>query len=120
MRTARQSAHEQLYRHATGLVRRQFRDPGLTLTRVATACSVSPRQLQRIFQKAGRGSFREHVDRLRMQEARRLLAAGVPARHIALRIGYSHGSGFAKAFRRQTGAGPSQFRADSGRDATCA
>lgn len=47
---------------------------------------------------------------LRIREARRLLADGVPAKAVAARLGFASASHFAQVFRRETGLTPGGYR----------
>lgn len=77
---------------------------------IAAACGLSTRTFQRMLQREGR-SYSDLVDRIRLDEARRLLAdPGIKLMTIALELGYSDQANFTHAFRRWTGTAPSEFR----------
>ncbi len=80
---------------------------------VARACHCSRRQVQRVFAEVGNTTLREHVCRVKMQAAARLLQEATPmtVRAVAEHVGYRQQAQFAKAFRRHHGVAPSQFRA---------
>jgi transcriptional regulator GlxA family with amidase domain len=84
----------------------------LDLDGVARRLATSRRQLQRCFAEHGDESFRECLARIRMQRAAELLRASpMPIGEVAQRVGYRQPPQFAKAFRRQHGVAPAQFRA---------
>ncbi len=71
----------------------------------------SRRHFTRLFRQLTGESFAEHIERLRAEHAARLLRE--TARNvtlIAFECGYEDLSGFSRAFRRQTGMAPLQFR----------
>lgn len=80
------------------------------LTRVAKAAGMSVRSLQRQFTES-HVTFSELVAQTRLACARDLLQdPGVKAIDVALELGYSDPANFSRAFRRWTGASPSEYR----------
>lgn len=53
-----------------------------------------------------------YVTSVRMDEARRMLADGLPVSSVSRDLGYGSDEGFSRAFRRETGMAPSRWRAD--------
>ncbi len=104
---------DRLFGAADRIVRRDYATANLSLRAVAAELAISPRELQRAMRSAADTTFRDHVLEVRMVAARRLLQDGASSRQVASRVGYSSGAGFAKAFRRRYGAGPSAVRAAS-------
>jgi AraC family transcriptional regulator of adaptative response / methylphosphotriester-DNA alkyltransferase methyltransferase len=91
----------------------------LSLDDIAHRVASSRRQLQRAYAEIGRTTFRDHLTRVRMERAAEMLAAGtLTVREVAHRVGYRQPAQFAKAFRRNRGVAPSDFKAgSSGSDA---
>ena len=94
-------------------VRRQMAKHGKgvpTLTELADKRRVSARTLKR--QLAARGtSFQALVDEVRRDRAMTLLAEGdASVDFVAERLGYADASNFTRAFRRWTGASPTEWR----------
>lgn len=88
-------------------------DGSLSENLVAEILRVSPRTLQRRLRASGR-TFREVVERVRFDQARRLLAQpDLPIREISERLGYGNPSNFTRAFWRIAGRRPSEFRAEA-------
>ena len=107
-----------LYREATDIVAREYA-ADLSLDDIARRVASSRRQLQRAYAEIGGTTFRDHLTRVRMQKAAEMLATrGLTVREVAHRVGYRQPAQFAKAFRRQLGVAPSDFRAngDTGAD----
>jgi len=109
------SIHRQtLLREALAVMERDYAEP-LELDDVARQVATSRRQLQRCFAEHGDGSFRDGLTRIRMRRAAELLATtGLTVRTIAGRVGYRQPAQFAKAFAREHGAVPSEYRARGG------
>ncbi|TNF33359.1 MAG: AraC family transcriptional regulator [Gammaproteobacteria bacterium] len=80
--------------------------------RVAHILGMSRRSLQAHLQQEGL-AFRALRQTYQAQEARRLLAAGVPVTTVAYSLGFSDSSNFARAFRRWQGCSPSRYRSFS-------
>jgi AraC family transcriptional regulator, regulatory protein of adaptative response / methylphosphotriester-DNA alkyltransferase methyltransferase len=100
----------QLWRDAAREIDRRYAEP-LTVAAVAHAIGTSSRQLQRVFEESGSGSFRSHLAAVRMDRAKELLLADdATVRSVAARVGYSQPAQFAKAFRRHHGVAPSELR----------
>jgi AraC family transcriptional regulator, regulatory protein of adaptative response / methylphosphotriester-DNA alkyltransferase methyltransferase len=87
----------------------------LSLDDIARRVASSRRQLQRAYAEIGGTTFRDHLTRVRMDRAAEMLAAqSLTVREVAHRVGYRQPAQFAKAFRRQRGVAPSDFRATAG------
>ena len=101
----------ELYLDALEVMRRDYPNEELSLTRVARQIATSRRQLQRSFSEAGGTSFRRELQRIRMARAAELLHDGrLSVQEVAAAVGYRQAAQFAKAFRRSHGAPPSSFR----------
>jgi AraC-like DNA-binding protein len=87
-----------------------LQDPGLNASAIAAALHVSKRTLYRLF--AGNGeSLAAYIRRERLRRAKRQLDGGaVSIREVALRWGFLNGGHFAKLFREEFGATPSDGR----------
>jgi AraC family transcriptional regulator, regulatory protein of adaptative response / methylphosphotriester-DNA alkyltransferase methyltransferase len=100
-----------LYADATAIVEREYAAE-LSLDDIARRVASSRRQLQRVYAEIGHTTFREQLTRVRMDRAAELLARrSVTVREVAHRVGYRQPAQFAKAFRREKGVAPSDFRA---------
>lgn len=83
----------------------------LTVDDLAAAAGFSRRHFLRAFKQSVGQTPLRYVQELRLDEARRQLAAGRrPVTDIAADCGFSHVQHFSTAFRRATGLTPSQFR----------
>jgi len=85
-------------------------DP-LTLTQIALVAGVSPRQLTRLFEAQFSESPMAYYRRLRLSEAKKLLAtSGLAVTQVALAAGFSSVAHFSDAFTSVYGTSPSAFR----------
>jgi AraC-like DNA-binding protein len=94
-------------------IRRRLGDPTLTPSTVAAACGVSVRQLHRVFQATGT-SPAAWIRRQRLEQCRRELVdpalADRPVVAIGARWGYPDPATFNRAFRREFGLPPGEYR----------
>jgi len=101
-----------LFEDAVQIVEAEYASE-LALDEVARRVASSRRQLQRSYAEIGGTTFRDHLTSVRMQRAAEMLAArNMTVREVARRVGYRQPAQFAKAFRRQFGRAPSDFRSD--------
>jgi AraC family transcriptional regulator, regulatory protein of adaptative response / methylphosphotriester-DNA alkyltransferase methyltransferase len=99
-----------LYRDAVAIIEREY-PSDLRLDGVAARIFTSRRSLQRAFTDAGTSFRTEHL-RTRLDAAAELLRAdpGQTVHHVSHAVGYRQPAQFAKAFRRQFGMSPAEFR----------
>lgn len=89
----------------------QHLDDSLALEELAAVACFSPYHFHRIFTGMVGESVKEHVRRLRLEQAAsRLKLTRAPVIHIALDAGYESHEAFARSFRSVFGVSPSQFR----------
>lgn len=94
---------------ATALHRRLGRGP-VSQAQIARDCGLSDRSLRRHLRDAGL-TFRALAETARIDYAEWALSAtDLPLAEIAFRAGYTDQSAFSRAFRRRTGAAPSDRR----------
>ncbi|MBB5686767.1 helix-turn-helix transcriptional regulator [Sphingobium boeckii] len=84
--------------------------PAPSLEDLAALCHISVRQLTRGFRSSRGCSIGDHVTQTRIEMAKRQLGSDEGIKSIAFSLGFASPSSFAFAFRRATGATPSQFR----------
>jgi AraC family transcriptional regulator len=98
-------------RQARELLHDRLRD-SLTLSAVASEVGIHPSHLARTFRKRHGCTLGEYVRRLRIERAsRELVVSGDTLSEISARFGFFDQSHFSKAFRRQIGMTPAEFRA---------
>jgi AraC-like DNA-binding protein len=99
-------------RHAVEVDRR-FLDPALSLPSLARELRLSPQHVSRLVNSGIGCSFNDYLNRLRVEEACRILAGpDGPTRKIgavAYDCGFGSASVFYAAFRKFTGRTPSGY-----------
>jgi len=101
---------EALFAAALTLIDRHVANPRLTAAWVARALNCSRTRLYRVFQRRGVAVTAYIRDR-RLQQSRALLRdPRLDIGEIAYRCGYADASAFGKAFRRQFGMAPRDWR----------
>jgi len=87
----------------------------VSLATVAEALGTSERQASRLFRSELATTFRDHVARLRLERAKRLLReTDLPVIEVAAEAGWSSLGHFTTTFRRRTGMTPTRYRATAG------
>ena len=95
---------------AVAYIGRHYAEP-LTLERLAAVAGLSPSYFSALFIKVMGHSFREQINRVRVEEAKRLLTAtDYSLSQIAVAVGFSDQSSFSKVFKRVTGLTPNRYR----------
>jgi AraC-like DNA-binding protein len=83
----------------------------ITLERAAREACLSPFHFQRTFARVFGETPHDFVTRLRMDTAKRLLAAGeMPVTEVCLEVGYTSMGTFSSRFAAQVGRAPSEYR----------
>lgn len=77
---------------------------------LAKEVGLSPGHVRRVFRKAKGVSLRDYIQGRRLDRARQLLEQGVRVTDVAYECGYADVSSFSRAFRRDAGIGPRQYR----------
>ncbi len=100
-------------------VRRNVRDPALSIDRVATAFGCTKRHLHKVF-SGDEMTLSQFVWSERLERCREALSNPRMAQHsiteIAFMWGFNNSAHFSKTFKERFGAPPGLFRERSGRD----
>lgn len=95
------------------LVEQSLTDPLLTPTRIAQRTGISVRQLYRLFEEKG-DSVCRYIQRTRLQwaatELRSVLTQTRSITDIAFACGFNDAAHFSRAFRKEFGVSPRQYR----------
>lgn len=116
--TATFAVSDDRLRLALEYFRKHIEDP-VTVAELCRCAGVSRRWLEYAFRdKLGETPY-QYIRRQRLEHARRLLTDEPDAKiyHIARRIGFSSAKQLTKAFRREFGVSPREFRHGSGQGA---
>ncbi len=86
-------------------------DQDVTLEDASRVASLSPKYLSRLFLKKTGKSFLKYKMQLKLNEAEKLLkGTELDINSIAYKIGYQNSESFMKAFKKDKGLTPSEFR----------
>jgi LacI family transcriptional regulator len=84
---------------------------GISVSSICKHISISRREMERRFREATGHSPGEEIRRVRMDQARELLATtNLPVMDICVRCGYEHLPSFTTAFRKTVGITPRAYR----------
>ena len=99
-----------MIQQATRFIMIHFAEP-LTLLDVAKSVHLSESYFSSMFKKGCGASFREYLNAVRVDEAKRLLDLGQQSvTEVALAVGFESQSYFSKVFRSVTGMTPKEYR----------
>ena len=100
-------------RRALNCMARDYGSP-ITLESVAGKVGLSPSYFSALFHRTVGTGFREHLNRIRIEESRRLLlSTDYSLTDIAVAVGFADQSYFCKIFRQIVGITPGRFRSGS-------
>lgn len=96
---------------ALKVIHERYRDPSLSRHLIAAAIGISDDYLSKQFHKDCGFTIPEYINRLRMADAGKLLAAAnTKVSEIASSLGFSNLSYFSALFKKQFGMTPEQYR----------
>lgn len=91
-----------------------FKEPRLTLNDLAARLDTDPRALSRLINIVAQRNFSDFINRIRVEEFKRLLAdeqnQQKPLLNLAFEVGFNSKSAFNHSFKKETGMTPTQFR----------
>ena len=90
-------------------IENHFRKP-IALRQVSENVGVSESHLSKQFVKETGMNFVEFVTKLRIQEAKHLLEAGMKMYEVSIQIGYENPEHFSRVFKKNVGLSPQQYR----------
>jgi AraC-like DNA-binding protein len=99
-------------RNVMRIIAENYSDRNLNLPQVSRELSMSPAVLSRILNKEVGTSFRQLLGRIRIEEAKRMLASRqYSVKEIAVRVGFSDSHYFSRSFKKYTGTSASEYQA---------
>ncbi len=98
-------------------IRERFADPEFSLEEASHRAGVSKNHLSFEFSRETGETFTEYLSRIRVEEAKRLLAtAPLRVYEVGERVGYPSVEHFSRVFKKLVGVSPVRFKAGHGRD----
>jgi two-component system, response regulator YesN len=95
---------------AKRFIREHYTDPGFSLSEIAQRAGVSRNHLSWEFARETGETLTEHLSRLRIEEAKHLLAStGLRIYEVGERVGYPNVEHFSRVFKKHTGKSPSAW-----------
>ncbi|WP_071395004.1 response regulator transcription factor [Bacillus tuaregi] len=86
-------------------------DKSISLEEVAEQIGISSYYLSKLFKEKFQVTFSDYLKNIRMEKAKEFLLDGTMAlKEIALNIGYKDPNYFSRAFKKQTGMSPREYR----------
>ena len=83
----------------------------ISLTDISEYFCISAGHISRIFKRDIGIGFKEHLDNLRIEEAKTLLSTtSITINRIAEKVGYNHARSFIRTFKNKTGYSPKEYR----------
>jgi len=111
------SHRHEVIQKALAYVGNNLHDPLLSLTVVATHCSMSPGYLSRLLREETKMTFPDNVCARRLVKARELLQPGtMTIEEIARRVGFNTPHYFIRKFKQTYGVTPKSYRELRSRD----
>jgi two-component system response regulator YesN len=109
---AERSVESRIVILARRAIRERFADPAFSLEEAASRAGVSPNHLSFEFSRETGETFTSYLSRVRMEEAKRLLASsGLLVYEVAERVGYPSVEHFSRTFKRIVGESPARYKA---------
>ena len=100
---------------AKRFIREHYADPGFSLAEIARKAEVSKNHLSWEFARETGETLTEHLARLRIEEAKRLLAAtSLRIYEVGERVGYPNVEHFSRVFKKLTGKSPRAWPREGG------
>jgi len=97
--------------HICDYIKKEYRNPNLSLDFIADYANLNPSYLGRIFHESTGVRFTEYISRLRLEAAKELLiGTSESVNHIARLVGFNSAAYFITCFKKHTGVTPSKFR----------
>ena len=95
-------------------VHANYHQPDLSMTSIAEHAGISANTVRMLFRGSGLASPKDYIQKLRMEEACRLLrATSLTASQIGEKVGYFDSRYFYVSFKKYTGKTAYEYRADT-------
>lgn len=97
-------------KRALEMIEKDYSNPRL-LSQITKELYLSPSRFKHLFKQETGQTYADHLQKIRMTEARKWLTdLSLSIKQVAAKVGYSYPANFVRAFKRQWGKTPSQYR----------
>ncbi|MBD2847925.1 AraC family transcriptional regulator [Paenibacillus sp. IB182496] len=108
------SKYSEMFGQLERRILESYADSNLSLGQLASEFKQTESFLSTLFKEQKGITFSEHVERLRLEQACKLLSGtSDPIQEIAARIGYNSDKSFRRAFKRAYGVQPTSYRSSA-------
>lgn len=104
---------EKRIRRMVAFIRRNHAEP-LKLETLASLFHYNSAYLGKLFKQTTGESFNTYLDRVRIEQAKRLLKEGEKVCRVAEKVGYANADYFYFKFRKYVGMAPTDYRKSTG------
>ena len=88
-----------------------YANPELSLVEMALKLGISQRKISDLIKSSYDLSFKQYVNNIRLNEAKRLLKeTSLPVNEIAYKIGFNNVTHFNRAFKQYSNCSPQEYR----------
>ena len=92
-------------------VKQSFADPNLSIYKISEFVGISEKMLTSLFKEHVGMNLSDYIEEIRLNHAKlKLSQTEESIEDIAIRCGYNSGHSFRRAFKRNVGSSPSEFR----------
>ncbi|MCX7027027.1 MAG: response regulator [Spirochaetes bacterium] len=113
LREHREGNYQPMIKKALEFVEARF-DEDISIEEVASSIFLSPNYFSHIFKKARGECFTDYLNRVRIEEAKKILSEGAyKVYEVAEMVGYHDYKYFSSVFKKYVGVPPIRFKGDS-------
>ena len=92
-------------------IHRHYSDENLSVKKLAEQVFLTPTYLSNLFKQEVGKTIGQYITEVRIERSKELLRdKRFKLYHVAQQVGYSDSNYYAKAFKKQTGCTPSEYR----------
>jgi len=112
IRAERTDHNELTYERMARFIEENCYDNNLSLTMIADHFDLNPVYVSSFFKKISGENITDFITRIRVNQAKRLLAGNLTINEIAQQVGYSNNIVLTKVFKKLEGITPGAYRRD--------
>jgi len=94
-------------------INHNYTDSNMNVDQLGAEFSLSPSYLSNLFKLKTGEMLRDYIAKVRLQNARKMLLAGIKIKDVATKSGFASSKSFVRAFKRYFGTTPSQYKKEN-------